>query len=149
MFYSEMAAFEMATSGIALTLIKSKTCKTPLGENGCLGNSYSTCWFFLIHSYSLFTHSIRLPMITYPHCSALVWLTGHHATPKVTIGNFYYTFCLCKYPALLTVQLLCDLRDAMLRQRSSGASHLSFFTVSAADLIERFLLWSFFYPYTP
>ena len=30
------------------------------------------------------TQSVRLPMVTYPHCAAPVWLTGHYATLLVT-----------------------------------------------------------------
>ena len=123
---SGMAASRISASGMALTLNKSKTCKSPLGETGCLGNLYSTCWLLLIHSYSLLTQSVRLPMVTYPHCAALVWFTGRHAAPEVILDNFYLTCWLPKHQVLLTVQPLRDLRKAMPQQSSPDASHPSF-----------------------
>ena len=47
--------------------------------------------FFSLFRYPVFlftslflTQSIRLPLITYPHCAALMWLTGRHAMQAFT-----------------------------------------------------------------
>ena len=46
-----------------------KTCKTPLGETGCLGNPY-------------FTGCLSIQFFNSHICE---WLTGHHATLEVIL----------------------------------------------------------------
>ena len=61
--------------------------KTPLGEIGCLSDSYNLLFAqgssFLIHPFSQ-SKSVRTYLVPFPHCAALVWLTGYHAAPLVT-----------------------------------------------------------------
>ena len=135
---------------ILLTLNNSKTCKTVLGETGCLGN-----FQFLIHSYSFSRQSVRLPMVTYAHCAALVWLTGRHAMPDVTSSNFYLSIqsylLLTQSVRLPMVTYLhyAALVWLMGRHATPGVTScfpFILFTVSATDLRERFLLSGVFYP---
>ena len=66
-----------------------KTFATPLGESGCLGNSYFTYWLpkHPVFWFTL-TQSVRLPMVTYPSlCSpcvtygTLCHAIGHQVLP--------------------------------------------------------------------
>ena len=67
--------------------------KAPLGETGCLGNTYFIYWFSK-HPVFLFalTQSVRLPMVTYPSlcCTCVTYGTlcqaiGHHVRPILTL----------------------------------------------------------------
>ena len=67
-----------------------KTCKTPLGETGCLGNPYFTgCVSIQLFNWPQpLTQSVRLPMATYPSlcsscvtCGTLCHTFGHQVLP--------------------------------------------------------------------
>ena len=63
-----------------------KTCKTPLGETGCLGNPYFTgC--LSIHFLNLHTHvtDLRDTMPRQRSLTPHMWLVGRYATPGVTL----------------------------------------------------------------
>ena len=74
-------------------LLAFSLCKTPLGENRCLGNPY----------------------ILLTGCLSIQFLIHLPFPNTVSYTAFGYL--------LLTVQHLCDLRDAMLCHWSPGASH--------------------------
>ena len=89
-----------------------KTCKTPSGETGCLGNPYvNGC--LSIHFFNSplpLTQSVRLPMVTYPSLyipcvtyGALCHAIGHLRLytlfayhQKIYIGRFYLSFMIAQ-----------------------------------------------------
>ena len=78
-----------------------KTCKTPLGETGCLGNPYFPgCLSIQFSNLPLpLTQSIKLPMATYPSLSSPCVTCG---TLCHAIGHQVLSHPLDDFPGCLT-----------------------------------------------